>query len=77
MAAILKCTRIENRGNSPLVAGAYLFFVTYHNPTIPNPPDNVLSFSLPKEDASVASEIMDSTDAVLSGLGTNTMDWTI
>jgi hypothetical protein len=77
MAAVLKCTKITNLGESLLVTDAYSFFIEFVNPgTTPPTPGNI-RIEINKDDAEIPANIQSLTDDALEVVGTNTMNWSL
>jgi len=77
MAAVLKCTKVTNTGDSLFVSGSYWFKVDFTNPTTSPPTPGSVSFNIGYADAEDPSQVQAETDAALALVGGNTMNWTL
>jgi len=77
MAAVYKCTKITNTGDSLFSSGRFWFRVDYTNPTTSPPTPGSVSFEIGYADAEDPAVIQSTTDDALTLLGSNTMNWTI
>jgi len=77
MAAVYKCTKLTNLGKDLLVTGEYTIRADFYDPTIPSPPLRNVSAQVPGEEITDHIAIQEALDAVLSLLGTDTINWAI
>jgi hypothetical protein len=77
MAAVLKCTKITNLGESLLVTDAYSINCEYVNPGTTPPTPGSVRLEVNKADTEVAADLQAAIDTALELIGSNTMNWSI
>jgi hypothetical protein len=77
MAAVLKCTKITNLGESLLVTNAYSVSVEYVNPGTTPPTPGSVRLEIDKNDMEVPADMQTVIDDALLLVGSNTMNWSI